>query len=193
VVAVSFKNPSCLATLRESVEGAFVRDALARGYRLGLVGSGDTHDGHPGLGSPQDWVRGRTIGLAALLAEELDRASVLAALRQRRVYATSGPRILLRFAVAEAPMGGVAQLRDPAEPRAVYARALGTGPIERLEIVKNGEVVFAVPGEGRELLELLAEDASPAAAGDYLYARVVQEDGGMAWSSPVWLDVETGR
>jgi hypothetical protein len=185
--------PSCLATLRESVEGAFVRDALARGYRLGLVGSGDTHDGHPGLGSPQDWVRGRTIGLAALLAEELDRASVLAALRQRRVYATSGPRILLRFAVAEAPMGGVAQLRDPAEPRAVYARALGTGPIERLEIVKNGEVVFAMPGDGRELLELLAEDASPAAAGDYLYARVVQEDGGMAWSSPVWLDVEAGR
>ena len=31
------------------VPGNFVRDVLDRGYRLGFVGSGDSHDGHPGL------------------------------------------------------------------------------------------------------------------------------------------------
>jgi hypothetical protein len=183
----------CPATLRGAFEGSFVRDALARGYRLGLVGSGDTHDGHPGLGSPEDWVRGRTLGLAALLTDELNRASVLEALRARRVYATSGPRILLRFAVADARMGGVARIAEPSQPRAIYVRAGGTAAIERVEVVKNGEVAFEVAGDGREVVELLVEDASPAADGDYLYARVMQEDGGMAWSSPIWLSVDGAR
>ncbi len=39
------------------VRGNFVRDALARGYRLGFIGSGDSHDGHPGLARPAHLVR----------------------------------------------------------------------------------------------------------------------------------------
>ena len=34
--------------IHEPVAGHFARDALARGYRLGFIGSGDRHDGHPG-------------------------------------------------------------------------------------------------------------------------------------------------
>jgi hypothetical protein len=48
------------ATLRSAsttpLAGNFVRDALGRGYTLGFIGSGDSHDGHPGLAhlaSPQ--------------------------------------------------------------------------------------------------------------------------------------------
>lgn len=183
----------CPSAIYEPVEGTFVRDALDRGYRLGIVGSGDTHDGHPGLGSPEDRVRGRTIGLAGVLADGLSREAVLAALRERRVYATSGPRIVLRFAVSGAPMGGTLQAGDGSEPRVVYARAVGTAPIERIDVVKNGEVAFSLEGDGREQLELLAEDASDAGDGDYLYARVVQEDGGLAWSSPVWIKLDNAR
>jgi hypothetical protein len=130
------------------------------------------------------------VGLAAILTDRLDREAVLEALRGRRVYATSGPRILLRFAVAGAGMGGVARLADPEAPRPVYVRALGTAPIERVDVVKDGRVVHSVPGEGREEIEVLLEDSSPARNGEYLYARVVQTDGGLAWSSPVWLELE---
>ncbi|MFH1999546.1 MAG: DUF3604 domain-containing protein, partial [Planctomycetota bacterium] len=54
------------------MEGHFVRDALNKGYRLGIIASGDTHDGHPGQ---------RTIGcfmngVVAVFAPELTRASV---------------------------------------------------------------------------------------------------------------------
>ena len=90
-------------------------------------------------------------------------------------------------------MGGVLRLRSEAEARSIFARAVATGPIERLDLVKNGEVLFALEGGGRESLELLAEDAEPARSGDYLYARVVQEDGGLAWSSPVWLETSGDR
>jgi hypothetical protein len=174
----------CPEPIYAAVPGAFVRDALARGYRLGLVGSGDTHDGHPGLGSPEN----RTVGLAALAAERRDRASVLAALRARRVYATSGPRIVLDFEVAGTPMGGVVGLADPAAPRRVRARAVGTAPILRLDVVKSGGILASREGGGEEVLELAVEDAETVRPGEYLYARVVQEDGGLAWSSPVWVE-----
>jgi hypothetical protein len=173
----------CPSSIYAPVEGAFVRDALSRGYRLGIVGSGDTHDGHPGLGSPDN----PTVGLAALLTDRLDRESVLAALRARRVYATSGPRILLEFGVSGARMGEVLRVSSSSSVRSIYARAVGTAPVARLDVVKNGEVRFSVEG-ANESLELLAEDTDPIQPGEYLYVRALQADGGLAWSSPVFVE-----
>ena len=87
--------------VRGSRPGRYVRDQLNGGVQLGFVASGDGHDGHPGLAhrSPVYGALGArrigTGGLAGLECEELDRASVLEALRARRTYATNGPRILL--------------------------------------------------------------------------------------------------
>jgi hypothetical protein len=173
----------CPSRIYAPVEGAFVRDALGRGYRLGIVGSGDTHDGHPGRGSPDN----ATVGLAAILTDGFDRKSVLAALRARRVYATSGPRILLEFGVSDARMGEVLRVPSSSAVRSIYARAVGTAPIARLDVVKNGEVRFSVEG-ANESLELLAEDTGPIQPGEYLYVRALQADGGLAWSSPVFVE-----
>ena len=47
------------ALIYSPVAGNFVRNALDRGYHLGFIGSGDSHDGHPGLvqlaGPPAAW------------------------------------------------------------------------------------------------------------------------------------------
>src|SRR5262245_21486607 len=51
------------ALIYDAVPGNFARDALEAGYRLGFIGSGDGHDGHPGL-TPLGSHRG---GLAAIL------------------------------------------------------------------------------------------------------------------------------
>ena len=176
----------CPERIYSPVPGGFVRDALARGWRLGIVGSGDTHDGHPGVGAPE----GRTLGLAAIFAERLERDALLAALRARRVYATSGPRIVLRFEVSGVGMGGVLRVRDPRAPREIHVRAVGTAPIARIDCVKSGEVLFSVAGDGGESLELRAEDPAQVQPGEHLYVRVQQADGGLAWSSPVWVEVE---
>jgi hypothetical protein len=166
------------------VPGNFVRDALNRGYHLGLIGSGDSHDGHPGLahlGAPSG-------GLAAILSEELTRKGVLAALRERRVYATNGARILLRMALGAHRMGSTAQVgADGTLSEELFVRAVGTGPIERVELVRSGEVVDGVDTQG--LLDVaLQRPVKDLRPGEYLYVRVVQENGGAAWSSPIFIE-----
>ena len=154
-------------TIYSAVTGNFVRDVLDRGARFGFIGSGDSHDGHPGLAhlaSPSG-------GLAAIFSEHLTRDGVLEALASRRVYATNGPRIWLRFWLDDAPRFAVA----------------GTAPIERVDVIRSGSVVTSLPGAGRrEWGEGLTLDG--LVSGEYVYIRVVQEDGGVAWSSPVFID-----
>jgi hypothetical protein len=168
------------------VKGNFVRDALGRGYRLGFIGSGDSHDGHPGLAqlaSPS-----RNGGLAAILGAERTRASVLEALRQRRVYATSGPRILLRVRLDEHEMGSILNAREiSGQTQELDITVVAPEPIDRIDLVRGragrAPVVDSIPGEElREWSE--RRPIAPLVAGEYLYVRAVQIDGAAAWSSP---------
>jgi hypothetical protein len=167
-----------------AVPGNFVRDVLDRGYRLGFVGSGDGHDGHPGFAH----VASPFGGLAAILAEERTRESVLQALRARRTYATNGPRMLLRCALGEHGMGSAIPV-PPGETvsEALFVRVVAESPLERLDLVRSGQVVDSVALEGA-LDVSLQRDVEDLAAGEYLYVRAVQEDGGAAWSSPFFLE-----
>jgi hypothetical protein len=169
-----------------SVEGNFVRDALGRGYRFGFIGSGDSHDGHPGLVH----LAGPSGGLAAIFAEETTRQSVLDALKARRTYATNGPRLWLRTWLDEREMGGELPASDAAEHSLRFVVA-AEGPVERVDVIRSGEVVSVVPGSGqRELSGTLP--LGTLRAGEYVYVRVVQENGGAAWSSPVYVTSTTG-
>ena len=66
---------------------------------------------------------------------------------------------------------------------------MGDSPagIDRIEIIRSGQVLETVAGELRREIHLQGEihDLLP---GEYLYVRVVQDDGGMAWSSPFFVD-----
>jgi hypothetical protein len=161
--------------------GNTVRDALARGWRLGLIGSGDSHDGHPGLAHLASPGSG---GLAGILAGEATRDAVLEALRARRTYATNGPRIVLDVTLDGAPMGAVL----PAGPgKTLEVRIAAPGALEAVELVGASGVLAATAAEGERSLAFEAE-APPLAAGDFLYVRVRQRDGGAAWSSPFFFD-----
>jgi hypothetical protein len=177
-----------------AVAGNWVRDALARGYRLGFIGSSDGHDGHPGLGhlaSPSG-------GLAAILSEELTREGLYDALRARRVYATNGPRIILRAVLGGYPMGAEIPVRDPPQgpitavpPGMLVTQAIAPGALDRIDVVRGAEAVAAIDcGRERECsaaFELSELGGEPLAAGDFLYLRAVQSDGGAAWSSPFFF------
>jgi hypothetical protein len=169
------------ARIYSAVEGHFARDALDRGYRLGFLGSGDSHDGHPGLAH----LAAATGGLAAILADAPTRTDVLAALRARRVYATSGPRILLRFSIDGAQMGSTLPATAAPERHAMRVHVVGTAPVAAVELVRSGRVVERLPDAGG--LEATWTTPLPRlAAGEYAYVRVVQDDGGLAWSSPIF-------
>jgi hypothetical protein len=170
------------APIYSAVPGNFVRDALHRGYRLGFVGSGDGHDGHPGLahlGAPSG-------GVAAILADELNRDSVRAALVARRVYATNGPRIVLRVAVAGHGMGAVVPVPEGGTS-SVVVLVEATAPLARVDVVTPDGVASA-PAETDLFSASLVTEATGLASGDWVYVRVVQTDGGAAWSSPVFFE-----
>jgi len=168
--------------VRGAQRGNFVRDALARGYRYGIIGSGDSHDGHPGLVfyTPH-YFNG---GLVAFLTEELTREGVRVALFERRVYATNGPRIVLRFALGGAPMGQTLAACDSAD---LYVYALGTADIERVDVIRSGAVAASLPSREERTVEATAE-LDDLSAGEFVYVRIEQADGGLAWSSPVFVE-----
>lgn len=161
------------------VPGNFVRDALARGYRLGFVGSGDTHDGHPGLGHLASGVG----GLAAIQSEENTRESVLAALRARRAYATNGPRIILDVELDGRPMGSAVPVSASGR---LVVRVITPDPLDRIDLVADGRVVDSIPGEEKRLFAFESEIRSSGPG--TLYVRVIQTNGGTAWSSPFFLE-----
>jgi hypothetical protein len=123
--------------------------------------------------------------LAAILSEERTREAVFEALRERRVYATNGPRILLRASLSGRRMGSV--LKAPERAEELELLVVSPAAIDRIDIVRSGKVAESVPGEQRRDLYLrrAVHDLRP---GEYLYLRVVQEDGGLAWSSPFFVD-----
>jgi hypothetical protein len=168
--------------LHEPVPGHFVRDALARGYTLGFVGSGDRHDGHPGayqVEPPQG-------GLAAIIAEEPTREAVFEALRARRVYATNGARILLRMALSGHPMGARVSVGSEGFTGGLYVQVIGETPLASIELIRSGTLAGGVDLEGRLEAEL-SRDVESLMPGEYLYIRAQQSDGGMAWSSPIFM------
>jgi len=168
--------------IRAPVAGNFVRDALGRGYRLGFVGSGDSHDGHPGLAQLASPSGG---GLAAIFAAEPTREAVLAALRARHCYATNGPRIVLEATLADRPMGSVV----PPGSHPLRARVLSPGALERVDVVRGPDVLLsaraAVEDQREASLEEELQDLHP---GEFVFVRAVQRDGGAAWSSPFFVD-----
>jgi hypothetical protein len=179
----AFDSPGAIY---DPVPGNFVRDALQRGYQLGFIGSGDRHDGHPGAYQPEP-TQG---GLAAILSEDRTREGVLAALRARRVYATNGPRILLRTSLGAHPMGSVVELTEPIN-ESLFVHVIAEAPLDRIEMIRSGEIMDAVLVEGR-LDVMLQRDVSDIVPGETIYVRAVQEDGGAAWSSPIYF-VEAER
>lgn len=177
----SSEAPDAPARIYDPLAGNFVRDVLDKGHALGFVGSGDGHDGHPGLAHLAGPSMG---GLAALLTSDLTREGLRAALRERHCYATNGPRIILRTALDGKRMGSI--VAPKAGKALLYVRAIACAPITTIELVRSGKIVESVPGEQHWDVEAAFEPAD-LAAGEYLYVRVVQEDGGAAWSSPFFV------
>jgi len=98
-------------------------------------------------------------------------------------------RIILEFSVNGQPMGSEVSLGKADEPRRMEVVVHGTDVVSRVDVVKNNMDVHSVEGAA-ESLAFSWEDGTPATDGDYYYIRVTQRDGQMAWSSPVWIDLD---
>ena len=192
----SRENPLVPEFARSNRRGMTANELLRQGARLGFIGGGDCHEGHAGFSSQDTSGQGTTphtfaarllyqCGMTAALLPELDRGALVSAIRNRHTYATTGARILLDFSAGGLPMGAAGTAKKPKCRATVHAVA----PIQRIEIIKDGEVAWT---KGSEALDLTVEWQDPIqpTREHYYYLHVVQQDGQQAWSSPVWIAPE---
>ena len=116
--------------------GGTFQDALARGYLIGVIGSND------GAGLPGRWGKGR----AGVWAKECTRQAIWDAFRKRRTYAVTGDRIILDFNIEGTPMGSVTEAGSSVD---ISVSVTGSGAIDRIELLGNGNVVDTYCHSGR--------------------------------------------
>jgi hypothetical protein len=123
-----------------------LEDALRAGYKVGVVSNSDGHKGRPGASHPGASTFGAYGGLTCVLADALTREAVFEAVRARRCYGVSAAqRIHVELAVNGLPMG--AEGRAAGAVR-VAGRAVGTGPIERIDVLRGVDVLRSVSPYG---------------------------------------------
>lgn len=168
---------------RGGMEGCFVQDGLARGLKFGLVGGSDQHGliYHHGVCWKRD---AYCAGLTGVLAPELTREAIFAAIRARRTFATTGVRLRMGFKVNGALMGSEIDSDGPPE---IAVDVIAEGDLRWLEVVRNGATIHRWGGEGVRSFYSFTDDACPVGETAWYYLRVILESGDMGWSSPIWV------
>ncbi len=181
-------NPRPILRHGGEVPGQDVISALKMGRRLGFIGSGDIHDGRPGdefhNRHPEQpaWDELYRQGIVGVWANELTREAIFDAMWNRRVYATTGSRTIVKFASDTSPMGSVLARTATA---ALSFEVAAEVPVSRIDVVKNGDdLVVLEPNE--PVVQWSGHDSTNGQPAWY-YIRVTRSDGEMAWSSPIWF------
>lgn len=155
-------------------KGSSVQDALARGYHLGLIAGSDSHQMEHGVEG----------GLLAAFVPSLTRKNVFNALYDRCVYAITGDRILLSLRINEAQMGQIVEASNGTADIHVNVKA----PDEfDIEVLRNNEIIARASSEGKTL-DYRLKDALQTGETCY-YVRVIEKNEQMAWSCPIWVQL----
>jgi hypothetical protein len=185
--------------ISETEKGS-VRKALNNNCRFGFVAGGLDDRGIYGDFYESDQIQ-YSPGMTAIIAIEQTREALFQALINRSCYATTGERIVLGFYIAGAAMGS--ELNTKTKPGLSFNRHItgfvaGTTPIKEILFIRNGKPFHTIhPKQVHH--EFVIDDTEPLskillfAQGEkppfvYYYIRVIQEDGHIAWGSPIWID-----
>ena len=153
----------------ERFEAGFAQSALAKGYKVGFIASSDHRSTH--------------ISYAAVYAEAPTREAIFRALQQRHAYAATD-NIVVDVRVGDAIMGDSTTTR---EVPAVHVSVRGTGPIHKIQIIKDNAHVYEF-GPAQRVASFVYRDRDARPGESYYYVRIQQEDGQMAWASPIWVE-----
>lgn len=183
----------------EAPEGS-IQKALLENCRFGFVAGGLDDRGAFSYLFESDQMQ-YTPGLTAIIAPTHTREALAEALYQRSCYATTGERIIVGLYLANIPMGketSTAEKPGLAVNRHLHGYVAGTHKLKTIEIIRNGKTIKTFEPDDYhfkyeyddmmplEKVSIKAKDKKPPFV--YYYIRVTQEDGHMAWSSPIWVD-----
>jgi len=149
----------------------FVWEAFKKGIKFGYQSSSDHISTH--------------ISYGIAFVEERSRKGILDAFKKRHCYAATD-NILLVVTSGENLMGDEFVVRQPLK-LSIYA--IGTAPIAKVHIIKDFKYVLTVEPKKREVkFDWVDKEMKPGAS--WYYVRIEQEDGQLAWSSPMWVKYE---
>ena len=157
-------------TLKEAGRFAagFVSDAWAKGIKMGVESSSDHVSTH--------------ISYACFYVNQVSREAILAAMKGRHSYAATD-NIFVDLRMGEHFMGDSFQAPS-VPPLTVYVS--GTGPLGRVEVIRNNLIVYTTGGTSSEM-RFTWVDAHPLEGEAWYYVRILQSDGQICWSSPIWV------
>jgi hypothetical protein len=147
----------------------FIDHAFQKGARLGFQSSSDHWSTH--------------ISFCVVLAERHDREAILAALKQRRCYAATD-NIIADVQSGRHLMGE--EFKTDAPPK-LTMHFVGTQAIARIDVLRDSKVVHTIK-PGKKEYDGDWTDPQPEAGVHYYYVRLEQENGELAWTSPMWID-----
>lgn len=147
-----------------------VQHGLNLGYRFGFT-SGGEHEG---------------VGTTGVFARELTRDAIFDALYHRQVYGTTSIHLFATFFADESFMGS--EIGTPPAFVTLHGVIRGTDDISAVIAVSNlGEIDLTPhynPETGKYSTELSTANM------EWVYLRVKQADGNMAWMSPIFFGEE---
>jgi hypothetical protein len=147
----------------------FVNLALEKGYKLGFQASSDHWSTH--------------ISFFVILAEKIDRQSLLDAVKKRHCFAATD-NIVLDFRCGDKIMGD--ELTTDKAPT-FNVEVIGTADLAKVEVLRDSVPVATLAANG-SAFKGEWNDPQPRAGTHYYYVRVTQADGELAWGSPIWVD-----
>jgi hypothetical protein len=151
----------------------YVWNAWAKGYKLGVQSSSDHISTHTSY--------------ACILVEDFSRQGLLDGMRKRHTYAATDAIVLdYRIGTSDAGTALMGDIIATNSRPKLMVKVLGTGKIAQIHVIRNNQYVYKVsPGTKDAVFEYV--DNAVAKGENYYYVRVEQDDGQLAWSSPIWV------
>jgi len=170
-LAANSENPS--SQIGGFKPAGYVWNAWAKGYKLGVQAASDHLSTH--------------MSYACTISEDGTRKGMLDAMRKRHSYAATD-NIILDYRLQtndgkeflqgdEATVSGGFKL---------WVKVIGTTGIRQITIIKNQEFLHTrqkLPNE----TSFTFTDNQKGRGEDFYYVRVEQNNGAVAWSSPIWV------
>lgn len=146
-------------------------NAYQKGYRLGTIAASDHGSTH--------------ISYALVYTPAKDRQAIIDSIRKRHTYGATD-NLIVDVQAHGHFMGD--EFAVKANPR-LSLKVRGTGDIESIEVIRNNQYVHTWE-PNNSLIEFDYVDMQPARGLNLYYFRVLQKNGEVAWSSPVWVNYE---
>jgi hypothetical protein len=147
----------------------FVWLALEKGYRFGFQASSDHISTH--------------MSYAVVLTDDVSARGLIAAFKKRHCYAATD-NILVDVRSGSHIMGDAF---ESAKKPTLEIQVHGTGPIARVHVIRDNKYVYTTE-PNKQIVNLRYTDVdAKKGKTSYYYVRIEQEDGNLAWASPMWI------